>query len=66
MSAGAEALVGLAILVGLFGIVVPILPGTILIFGAILVWAILTGGTTAWVVFVIATVALVVTGVWPG
>ncbi|MGV9743803.1 DUF456 domain-containing protein [Rhodococcus zopfii] len=70
MSAGAEVLVGLAILVGLFGIVVPILPGTILIFGAILLWAILTGGPTAWAVFAIATVALVVTGIvkytWPG
>jgi len=70
VSAGAQILVGLAILVGLFGIVVPILPGTILIFAAILLWAIFTGGVTAWVVFAIGAVALVVTGVvkytWPG
>lgn len=70
MSAGGEVLVGLAILVGLAGIVLPILPGTLLIFGAIAVWAVLTGGTTAWTVFAVATAALVITGVvkytWPG
>ncbi|MFC0451675.1 DUF456 domain-containing protein [Rhodococcus jostii] len=70
MSPGAEVLVGLAIAVGLVGIVVPILPGTILIFAAILVWTIMTGGATAWTVFAVATVFLVVSGVvkytWPG
>ncbi|MFC9996355.1 DUF456 domain-containing protein [Nocardia sp. NPDC127526] len=70
MSAWGEVLVGLAILVGLIGIVVPILPGVILIFAAILVWAILTGGTTAWAVFAICTTLLVISGVikytWPG
>ncbi|MGW4714451.1 DUF456 domain-containing protein [Nocardia sp. NPDC004260] len=63
-------LAGLAILVGLGGIVVPILPGVILIFAAIAVWAFLTGGTTAWAVFAISTVLLVLSGVvkytWPG
>ena len=49
-----EAVVGLAILVGLLGIVVPVLPGGILIFGAVLVWAVVTGGATAWVVFAVA------------
>ncbi|MFD6897363.1 DUF456 domain-containing protein [Rhodococcus sp. NPDC060086] len=70
MSTGAELLVGLAILVGLIGIVVPILPGVLLIFAAIAVWAFMTGGTVAWTVFAVATVALLVTGVvkytWPG
>lgn len=70
MSAGAELLVGLVILVGLIGIVVPILPGVILIFGAITVWTVLTGGTAAWVAFGVATAVLVATGVvkytWPG
>jgi uncharacterized protein YqgC (DUF456 family) len=70
VSAGAELLVGLAILVGLVGIVVPILPGVLLIFGAIAVWAFMTGGTVAWTVFAVATVAMVVTGIvkytWPG
>lgn len=70
MSVGAEVLVGLAILVGLLGVIVPILPGTLLIFGAIAVWAFLTGGAVAWTVFAIATVALAVTTIvkytWPG
>lgn len=63
-------LAGLAIVVGLAGIVVPILPGVILIFAAIAVWAFLTGGATAWTVFAISAVLLVLSGVvkytWPG
>ncbi|MFC4604879.1 DUF456 domain-containing protein [Rhodococcus kronopolitis] len=70
MSTGAQVLVGLAIVVGLVGIVLPILPGALLIFGAIAVWAVLTGTGTAWAVFAVATVLLVVSGVvkytWPG
>lgn len=70
MSAGGELLVGLAVLIGLLGIIVPILPGVILIFAAIAIWAVMTGGTVAWTVFAIATVALVATGIvkytWPG
>ncbi|MBY4211266.1 DUF456 domain-containing protein [Rhodococcus fascians] len=70
MSALGEVLVGLVILVGLVGIVVPVLPGTILIFAAVAVWAWVTGGTAAWTVFGIATVLLVLSGVvkytWPG
>ncbi|MGK8511453.1 DUF456 domain-containing protein [Nocardia asiatica] len=63
-------LAGLAILVGLVGIVVPILPGVILIFAAIGVWAVLTGGATAWTVFAISALLLALSGVvkyaWPG
>ncbi|HLS77970.1 MAG TPA: DUF456 domain-containing protein [Nocardia sp.] len=70
MSVWGEIVVGLVILVGLVGIVVPVLPGVLAIFGAILVWAIVTGGTTAWVVFAVAAVLLVVSGIvkysWPG
>lgn len=58
MSWWGELLVGLAILVGLIGTVVQVLPGNILVGGAILVWAILTGGP-AWVVFGIAAAFLV-------
>lgn len=54
-----EILVGLAILVGLLGIVVPVLPGAILIGGAILVWAIITGSATGWWVFGIAAALLI-------
>ena len=35
-----EVLVALAILVGLVGILVPILPGLVLVLAAILVWAV--------------------------
>lgn len=59
MSVGGEVLVGLAILVGLIGIVVQILPGNVLVLGAILVWAIVTGGTAAWIVFAVAAVLVV-------
>jgi uncharacterized protein YqgC (DUF456 family) len=59
VSVGGEVLVGLAILVGLIGIVVQILPGNVLVLGAILVWAIVTGGTAAWVVFAVAAVLVV-------
>lgn len=70
MSAWGEIVVGLVIVVGLLGIVIPILPGVILIFAAIAVWAFLTGSATAWSVFAISTVLLVISGVikytWPG
>jgi uncharacterized protein len=47
---GVEVLIGIAMLVGLVGIVVPFLPGVILIWGAGVLWAVtLPGGTwTAW------------------
>ncbi len=43
-----EVLCALAILIGLLGIVVPVLPGTLLIAGALLVWAYDTGAGLAW------------------
>jgi uncharacterized protein YqgC (DUF456 family) len=43
-------LVGVAIAVGLVGIVLPILPGTLLILGAIIVWCVVEGSTFGWVV----------------
>ncbi|WP_370619368.1 DUF456 domain-containing protein [Mumia sp. Pv 4-285] len=63
-------LVGLAIVVGLAGIIVPILPGSLLILVAIGVWAIGVGEPTGWVVLGLATlvyaVALVVQYAIPG
>ena len=56
---GAEVLVALAIAVGVVGVVVPVLPGSLLVFGAILVWALNIGGSTAWIVFAVATAFLV-------
>jgi uncharacterized protein len=58
-----ELLVGLAIAVGLLGIVVPVLPGTLLILGAVLVWAVTVGTPAGWVVFAVATVLLVAGGI---
>lgn len=54
-----ELLVAAAILIGLLGIVIPILPGTLLVGGAILVWAVIVGGW-AWAVFAVAAVVLAV------
>ena len=58
-----EVLVAVAIAIGLVGILVPILPGSVLILAAILVWAFEVGGSTAWVVFAVAAVLLVGGGV---
>lgn len=55
-----DLLVGLVILVGLAGIVVPLLPGSILILGAVLVWTVTEGTRTAWMVFALVTTLLVV------
>lgn len=53
-----EVLVALAIAVGIAGIIIPVLPGTLLVMGAILVWAIQVGTTTGWAVFAVATLLL--------
>jgi uncharacterized protein YqgC (DUF456 family) len=58
MSDGGLALVALAIVVGIVGIVVPVLPGALLVWAAIVVWALSVGSTTAWVVLAIATVSI--------
>jgi hypothetical protein len=48
MSLIGNLLVGLAIAIGLVGVVLPILPGTLVIFVAIVVWAAAEGGVVAW------------------
>jgi uncharacterized protein YqgC (DUF456 family) len=58
-----DLLVGLAVLVGLVGIVVPVLPGSILILGAVLVWATASATAVGWVVFALVTTLLVVGGI---
>lgn len=45
-----EVVVGIVILVGLVGIVVPVLPGLLLETAAVVVWAVVEGGGTAWAV----------------
>jgi uncharacterized protein YqgC (DUF456 family) len=56
---GVEVLVALVIAIGVVGVVVPVLPGTLLVLGAVLVWAWDVGSTTGWVVFAVATAFLV-------
>lgn len=56
-------IVGLVILAGLIGIVLPVLPGVILVLGAILYWAAQVGTTTAWTVFSAAAAVIAVTQV---
>jgi len=58
VSAQGEVLVGLAIGVGLVGVVVPVLPGAVLVWAAILVWALLTQSVLGWVVLAVATVSV--------
>jgi uncharacterized protein YqgC (DUF456 family) len=54
-----EVGVAIAIAVGLVGILLPILPGSVLVLAAIAVWASEVGGNTAWLVFAVATTFLV-------
>ncbi|MEH0111217.1 DUF456 domain-containing protein [Tersicoccus sp. MR15.9] len=58
MTAGqvlATVIVGVVLLVGLIGIVVPVLPGSILIVVGLLIWAATLGSATGWVVFAVGT-----------
>jgi uncharacterized protein YqgC (DUF456 family) len=69
VSTGGLILVAIAIAIGLAGIVFPLLPGTLLVWAAIAVWAYLEHTTVAWVVLGIATVVLgagiLVKYLWP-
>jgi uncharacterized protein len=50
--------VGLAIAAGIVGVVVPVLPGALLAWAAIAVWALAVGGAIAWTVLGVATLAI--------
>jgi uncharacterized protein YqgC (DUF456 family) len=69
VSTAGVVLVALTIAVGLAGIVIPVLPGGLLVFGAIAVWAWIEGTTVAWVTLGIVTVLFVLAAVikytWP-
>ena len=54
-----DIFIALALAVGIFGCIIQILPGTLIVAGALLVWAILTQGFTAWLVFGLALAVLV-------
>lgn len=54
-----SVITGILVLIGLAGIVVPILPGSITIIIGLLVWAIFIGWPIGWVVFAIGAVLCV-------
>jgi uncharacterized protein YqgC (DUF456 family) len=69
MSTGGVVLVALVIVVGLIGIVLPLLPGTLLVFAAIAVWAVVEHNIAAWVTLGVVTALLAVSTLikylWP-
>jgi uncharacterized protein len=60
VSTAGIVLVALAVAVGLVGIVVPVLPGTLLLFGAIAVWAAVEHNVTSWVTLGVVTALLAI------
>ena len=58
MSDLGTVVVGLAIAVGIAGVVVPVLPGALLVWAAIAVWALAVGSTTGWAVLAAATLLI--------
>lgn len=69
VSTGGLILVAIAIAIGLAGILFPLLPGTLLIWAAIAVWAYVEHTTVAWIVLGVATALLgagiLVKYLWP-
>lgn len=53
-----DLIAGLAIAVGLVGILVPVLPGTLLVGAAVLGWAIWSDGAAVWWVFAVVAAVL--------
>jgi uncharacterized protein len=58
VSAPGVVLVGLAIAVGIVGVVLPVLPGALLVWAAIAVWAVVVGSTTGWATLAVATLLI--------
>jgi uncharacterized protein YqgC (DUF456 family) len=58
MSGPGLAVVGLVIAAGIVGVVVPVLPGAVLAWAAIAVWAVAVGSATAWAVLAVATLLI--------
>ena len=56
-------IVAVMMIVGLVGIVVPVLPGLLLVWAGVLVWALGERTATGWVVFGLATVVFLVSQV---
>ena len=62
MTTGGLILVAVAIAVGLVGVLVPLLPGTLLVYAAIAVWAFVEQNTVGWVVL---GASLLIKYLWP-
>lgn len=54
----ATLLCGLAVVIGILGTIIPVLPGSLLIAIAVLIWAIIVQTTAGWVVLVIVLALL--------
>jgi uncharacterized protein len=69
VSTGGVVLVALAIALGIVGIIVPLLPGILLVYAAILVWAVVEHNVAAWVTLGVVTVLIAATTLikymWP-
>lgn len=69
MSTVGIVLVALAIAIGIIGIVVPLLPGTLLVFAAIAIWAVVENNVTGWVTLGVVTAligaATLIKYTWP-
>jgi uncharacterized protein len=69
LGTGGLVLVALAIAIGLAGIIVPVLPGGLLVFGAIAVWAVIEKTTVGWVTLGVAgtlfVAAEIIKYTWP-
>nr|WP_221220013.1 DUF456 domain-containing protein [Mycolicibacterium sp. BK634] len=69
VSTGGIVLVGLAIAIGLVGVIVPLLPGTLLVYAAIAVWAVVEHTLVSWVVLGVVTAvlgaSLLIKYLWP-
>lgn len=63
MEAWGEVLLGLAVAVGLVGVVVPVLPGLLLVWAAVAFWGVVVGGAAGWTLAVAATVLAVISQV---
>jgi uncharacterized protein len=59
MDGAGLVLVGVAILVGLLGVLLPVIPGLLLSWGAVLVWALVERTAVAWTVLAVASLLLV-------
>jgi uncharacterized protein YqgC (DUF456 family) len=58
VSTGGIVLVALVIAVGIVGIIVPLLPGILLVYAAVVVWAVIEHNVAAWVTLGVVTVLI--------